>query len=305
MRIKNASGIALTVIGLLTVMFLKGVEDCKKAFSAEEDVKIFYVSNQGNDHWSGSIDIPNSTSTDGPLATLQRARDLVRAFRSSHNEPATVIVEILDGCYELDEPLTLDARDGGVSENCPTIWRARNEGKVTINAGRYAKDVVKATEAHFELPTQIQPQVCEKLLCLDLSSLGIESLGTPISGSTLFFQGKPMTLARYPNKGFIKVTGVSDKDVHEVDVRGTKGIVEGKIKYDDLEVERSLGEKICGRMGIGFGIGVSKSNQSSRLTPLKNSSFYESLTIRTDIESVSGFIFSILSLSLTNLASIT
>lgn len=251
-RIKKASGIEFTVFWLVACMVLKGIGDCAKTFSAEEHVKIFYVSNLGNDRWSGSIDVPNSTTTDGPLATLQRARDLAREFRSTRNEPATVIIEVLDGCYELDEPLTLDARDGGVSENCPTIWRARNDGKVTINAGRYAKNIAKATETNFELPTQIQPQICEKLLCLDLSDLGIDSLGTPVSGSTLFFQGKPMTLARYPNEGFIKVTGLSDKDVHEVDIRGTKGIVEGKIKYDDLEVERSLGEKDLWAHGYWF-----------------------------------------------------
>ncbi len=252
MSFKKFSGIAWTVVGLVIIMLLKGIGDCTKSFAAEDHEKIFYVSNSGNDNWSGSIDVPNSTATDGPFATLERARDVARDFRNRQKEPIAVIIEVLDGYYELDEPLTFDEQDGGASENCPTIWRARHEGAVTINAGRYVKNVVKASEANFQLPSQIQPRLYDKILCLDLRNLGMESLGTPVAGPTLFFQGKPMTLARYPNEGFIEIAGLSDKDVHEVNIRGTKGIVEGKIKYNDLDVERSVGEKDLWAHGYWF-----------------------------------------------------
>ncbi|HOV76994.1 MAG TPA: hypothetical protein PLS24_03140, partial [Sedimentisphaerales bacterium] len=37
-----------------------------------------YVSPSGNDSWSGQIAQPNAQKTDGPVATLQRARDILR-----------------------------------------------------------------------------------------------------------------------------------------------------------------------------------------------------------------------------------
>ena len=41
----------------------------------------FYVAPNGNDAWSGKLQQPNAGRTDGPLATLQRARDEVRRMR--------------------------------------------------------------------------------------------------------------------------------------------------------------------------------------------------------------------------------
>jgi len=35
----------------------------------------FYVSNDGNDRWSGRICEPNDSKTDGPFASLKRAKD--------------------------------------------------------------------------------------------------------------------------------------------------------------------------------------------------------------------------------------
>ncbi|HRR67609.1 MAG TPA: hypothetical protein P5063_08195, partial [Methanomassiliicoccales archaeon] len=39
-----------------------------------------FVSPQGNDRWSGRLAAPNRSRTDGPFATLERARDAVRPF---------------------------------------------------------------------------------------------------------------------------------------------------------------------------------------------------------------------------------
>jgi hypothetical protein len=40
-----------------------------------------YVSPNGNDSWSGRLASPNRTRTDGPFATLERARDAIRALK--------------------------------------------------------------------------------------------------------------------------------------------------------------------------------------------------------------------------------
>ena len=38
----------------------------------------FYVATNGNDAWSGTLPNPNDKATDGPFATLLRARDATR-----------------------------------------------------------------------------------------------------------------------------------------------------------------------------------------------------------------------------------
>ncbi|MDH7570140.1 MAG: hypothetical protein QHJ73_11205, partial [Armatimonadota bacterium] len=41
----------------------------------------FYVSPQGRDTWSGTLSAPNQGRTDGPFATLERARDAIRQLK--------------------------------------------------------------------------------------------------------------------------------------------------------------------------------------------------------------------------------
>ena len=53
----------------------------------------WHVSPGGNDAWSGSLAEPNAGRTDGPVATLERARDAIRERRKAGlAEPITVFV---------------------------------------------------------------------------------------------------------------------------------------------------------------------------------------------------------------------
>ncbi|NQT53286.1 right-handed parallel beta-helix repeat-containing protein, partial [bacterium] len=60
-------------------------------------------------------------------------------------------------------------------------------------------------------------------------------------GIELFFQDRPMTLARWPNDGFIRITGLAEPGT--VNVRGTKGSKAGKFMYDGDRPRRWAGEK--------------------------------------------------------------
>ncbi len=42
---------------------------------------VLYVSNKGNDKWSGKIPDPKTGAGDGPLATIEAARDAIRRLR--------------------------------------------------------------------------------------------------------------------------------------------------------------------------------------------------------------------------------
>lgn len=82
------------------------------AFSAGLTV---YVSPQGDDGWSGRIEQPNAQRTDGPVATLGRARDVVRQMKSTAGGRGTMTVLVADGQYRMAEPLVLTPEDSGVT----------------------------------------------------------------------------------------------------------------------------------------------------------------------------------------------
>ncbi len=42
----------------------------------------YYIAVNGNDNWSGLLPEPNKNNTDGPFATLVKARDSVRELRN-------------------------------------------------------------------------------------------------------------------------------------------------------------------------------------------------------------------------------
>ncbi|HYG85484.1 MAG TPA: carbohydrate-binding domain-containing protein [Azospirillum sp.] len=66
----------------------------------------FYVAANGKDTWSGKLAAPNADGTDGPFATLERARD---AMRSSDIDTTYV----REGTYQLSKTLELTSRDNG------------------------------------------------------------------------------------------------------------------------------------------------------------------------------------------------
>ena len=80
-----------------------------------------FVSVEGDDSWSGKLEAPNAGKTDGPFATLKRARDAVRELKAKKGlkEPVTIMVR--GGKYFLEEPLVLTEIDSGMHE-CPIIY---------------------------------------------------------------------------------------------------------------------------------------------------------------------------------------
>ena len=71
-------------------------------------VQDLFVSTTGNDEWSGRLPDPNAENTDGPLATIARARDLVseRRFHGEWTGPMTVWVR--GGRYPISEPIAFE-----------------------------------------------------------------------------------------------------------------------------------------------------------------------------------------------------
>jgi len=70
----------------------------------------FFVAEQGSDDWSGTWDRPNPTGTDGPFATLARARDAVRALKREGGK-REIRVLVRGGEYRLTQTVVFSLED--------------------------------------------------------------------------------------------------------------------------------------------------------------------------------------------------
>lgn len=95
----------------------------------------FFVAPNGNDAWSGRLQAANGQKTDGPLATLQGARDAIRKLKAAGPLTQPVEVRIAAGTYALAEPLVLGPQDGGEGKLGIT-YRAAGGAKPVFSGGR-------------------------------------------------------------------------------------------------------------------------------------------------------------------------
>jgi len=200
----------------------------------------FYVATNGNDSWSGKLTSPNRARTDGPFATLERAREEIRKMKQAGALPAGgVAVEVRGGVYERQRPFELTAEDAGTAD-APIVYRARRGEEVRLVGGKAVTGWKPVTDP--AVLSRLDESVRGKVLQADLRALGITNFGQVTTDRLeLFFQDKPMTLARWPNEGFVRIVDVRGKT--PVDVRGTKGTVEGVFTYEGDRPKRWVGEK--------------------------------------------------------------
>jgi len=150
------------------------------AVGAQAPAVTFIVATDGNDAWSGKLATPNADRTDGPFATLTRARDAVRALKQAGGLPAGgVAVQVRAGTYELAAPLKLTAEDAG-TEAAPVVYGARPGERVILTGARRV--------------TGFTPYKGE-ILQADMAAQGFKG----IAFRQLFLDGQRQVLARYPN----------------------------------------------------------------------------------------------------------
>ena len=176
-----------------------------------------FVSPQGRDTWSGRLAVPNKSRSDGPFRSLERARKAVRALKSSGKWPSSgVTVYLRQGTYSISKSLRLEKRDSGVP-GAPVVWKAYPHEKVLFSGGKKLTGFHKVSDSW--ALTHLQPQVRDNVFEVDLKKAGIDSVPPRVHrGNTfrpnkplemeLFFNGKAMTLARYPNSGWLKISSV-------------------------------------------------------------------------------------------------
>ena len=146
----------------------------------EKILATFFVATGGSDIWSGRLAEANSDRTDGPFATLQRARDAVRTLKAAQgasSKPVTVMVR--GGKYFPESTLDLTAADSGTDE-APITYTAYPGETPIISGGRRI--------------TGWQP-FKDKILKAEIP----DAKGGVFTFRHLFADGQRQVRARYPN----------------------------------------------------------------------------------------------------------
>ena len=95
----------------------------------------FFVAPDGNDSWSGRLPAHDAQRTDGPFATLERARDAVRQLRSRQKLDRPVVVRLRAGVYPRLKPLVFQPEDSGTPSS-PVIYESLPGERAVISGGR-------------------------------------------------------------------------------------------------------------------------------------------------------------------------
>ena len=206
---------------------------------ASASATVFYVAPQGNNAWSGTLAQADANGTDGPFASLQRARDAVRSLKASGLPEGGVTIWVRGGRYELLETFTLTAEDAGTAES-PILYAAYPGEEVILSGGKQLKDWKEVTDP--DILSQWDEAARRQVRCTDLKAQGISNFGEPDGGGLeVFFMGAAMTLARWPNEDFTRIEDIVVDDGHKI--HGIPGSKTGKIKYSGDRPTRWLNEK--------------------------------------------------------------
>ncbi len=172
-----------------------------------------YVSPQGRDTWSGRSAAANAASTDGPFATLEKARDTVRSLRKTGKLSGGATVWIRGGAYYRDTTFTLTGEDSGTS-SAPVLYRAYGNETPRLIGGKGFQgwDSILLDPVRERFPEAARSHIRQvDLKALRITEYGVLSrrgfVGSPTPPPMeVFFNGKPLTLARWPNNEWAKIT---------------------------------------------------------------------------------------------------
>ena len=175
----------------------------------------FYVSTKGDDH--------NDGTKDAPFLTIERAVEAVRNTDKTGKDGITVCIE--GGEYRVTS-IELTEADSGTKE-CPVTYRSYN-GEVIIYGGKNLGVELFSRVTDETVLSRLSENARENVLCTDLTLLGLSAAdwgklypvglyGTQANydGDTqgpspccLYVNGNPLTVARYPDDGFLNTVEI-------------------------------------------------------------------------------------------------
>lgn len=187
-------------------------------------------------------DTNNGKSLAEAFQTLKKAQQAIRAMNSTGTLPAGgVTVLIKEGAYEITSTFTLSGlQDSGTADK-PIVWKAYPGEDVRITGGKELDgswfSLVNSSSPVWD---RIDSAARGNLVQINLPQHGITDYGTLVvmdtyggnkgpSGLELFFNGEPMTLARWPNDD------AADPFMH---IAGNVSGDQSKFKYSGSRPER-------------------------------------------------------------------
>ena len=208
------------------------------AIHAQTKPTVFYVASVGDDSWSGTMASPNRNMTDGPFATPERARDAIRRLKSKKVRLSGGVKVLLRGTtYSFSHTLRLSSEDSGTSDS-PIEWTAYPGESVAFSGDKDVTGFRKISDPN--ILKRIDPPYRDKILVTNLREQGISDFGTIVQrgspGLELFFNGQRMTVARWPDTGWLQIAGVPQNG----DSLFNKGLDREK-RFDGVPVGRHYG----------------------------------------------------------------
>lgn len=151
----------------------------------------WFISPVGNDRWSGRLAEPNQEGTDGPFATLEKARDAVckAKFSAELSKPATVWIR--DGVYHISEPVIF-----GSDDSVPVTYAAYPGEKPVFDGGESIKGWQEQELNGINVWVTDLPEVAEGKWYF----------------RQLFVNGQRRSRTRLPKEGFYWMKDVPDID---------------------------------------------------------------------------------------------
>jgi hypothetical protein len=197
-----------TIVRRLTRSLLAAALVAPAPFPTHAGVTL-HIAPTGND--------ANMGTASRPFATLDRARDAVRALKRERKFHGATI-NVIGGIYELARPLELTPEDSGTAEG-PVVWQSSRPGAARLVGGRFVSGWKVVTDP--QVLARLDPAARGQVWQTDLCAQGIVTnladppgLGGADPGLEVFFNEQPLSIARWPNEGvaFIKEVVGGDYD---------------------------------------------------------------------------------------------
>ena len=159
-----------------------------------------------------------------PLATLEASRDAIRKLKAGGPLTEPVTVHVRAGTYFLAGPTRFAEQDSGAA-TAPIVYQAEPGAVVRFTGGREIGGWGPVTDP--SVLGRLAAEARGKVIVADLRAQGITnwgnlnvrgfSAGNPSAEGELFYDDAPMTLARWPNRGFRKVISQEKEETVVVD----------------------------------------------------------------------------------------
>ncbi|HNS32476.1 MAG TPA: right-handed parallel beta-helix repeat-containing protein [bacterium] len=230
---------------------IDGAEDGKELKNSADERRervnkprqALYVSVTGNDG--------NQGTREHPFRTVERARQEVRKIKEAGMPGEGLAVYLRGGKYFLSESISLDSEDSG-QPDAPVVYRSFPGETARLIGGRQVDGFRLLTDPA-ELK-KLPEEARGKVWVANLKESGITDYGTLLNrggycyhgkpnpaAMELFFEGKSMQLARWPNQGYERVTGFPKPD--GFDKHRKANYQKGTFCYPGDRPLRWLGEK--------------------------------------------------------------